>query len=87
MLENKSDLNKEKCKKHIFLDTTQLGYKTVLMLSQTSTYKSKCVSKYSFPRNFLSFEGEFSNPISSLNDDSETFKGFRKNGGFDYIPY
>ena len=87
MLENKSDLNKEKSKKDIFLDTTQLGYKTVLMLSQTWAYKSKCISKYLFPRKFPSFEGEFSNPISSLNDDSETFKGFRKNGCFDYIPY
>ena len=87
MLENKNDLNKEKSKKDIFLDTTQLGHKTVLMLSQTSAYKSKCISKYLLPRNFLSFEGEFSNLISSLNDDSETFKGFRKNGGFDYTPY
>ena len=25
--------------------------------------------------------------FSYRNDDSEKFKGFRKNGGFDYIPY
>ena len=46
------------------------------MLSETSAYKSQCISKHSRESFFL-LEG---------NSGSEKFKGFRKNGGFDYIP-
>ena len=48
MLDNKSDL-KQRSKKEFFLDATQLDYRAVPMLSQTSAYKSQCISKYLFP--------------------------------------
>ena len=50
LLENKSDLNKKRVKKKIFfLDATQLDYRTVPMLSQTSACKFQCITKYLFP--------------------------------------
>ena len=55
------------------------------MLSETSAYKSQCISKYSRESFFL-LNGNSVIRISYSNDDLEKFKGFRKNGGFDYIP-
>ena len=75
LLENKNYLNKEKSKKEIFLDATQLDYRTVPMLSQTSA-----ICNLSAYLNIYSREGFF---LSKWN----SFKGLRKNGGFDYIPY
>ena len=43
------------------------------------------LSKY--PReSFFLLKGNSAIRFSYWNDDSEKFKGFRKNGGFDYIP-
>ena len=55
------------------------------MLSQTSSYKSQCISKYSLESFFL-LEGNSAIRFSYWNDDAEKFKWCRKNGGFDYIP-
>ena len=54
------------------------------MLSETSAYKSHCITKY-FPESFFLLQENSAIRFSYLNDDSEKFKGFRKNGGFDYI--
>ena len=73
MLENKSDLNKDKVsllnkekskKKEIFLDVTQLDYSTVTMLSRES---------------FFLLKGNSAIQFYYWNDDSEKFKKFRKN--------
>ena len=56
------------------------------MLSETSAHKSQCIPKYSRESFFL-LKGNLSIRFSYWNDDSEKLKGFRKNGGFDYIPY
>ena len=47
----------------MFLDATQLDYKTVPMLSETSALISQCKSKYLFPWKHLSFERELSHPV------------------------
>ena len=55
---------REKSKKDIFSDATQLDESlAVTMLSETTAYKSQCIFKYLFLWKFLSFEGEFSNPV------------------------
>ena len=55
------------------------------MVSETLVYKSQCISKYSRESFFL-LKGNSAIRFSYWNDDSEKFKGFRKYGGFDYIP-
>ena len=54
----------------------------VPMLSETSPYKSQCISKYSREIFFL-LKRYSAIRFSYWNDDPEKFKGFRKNGGFD----
>ena len=36
---------------------------------------------------FFLLKGNSAIRFSNRNNDSEKFKGFRRNGGFDYIPY
>ena len=36
---------------------------------------------------FILLKGNSAIRFSNRNNDSEKFKGFRRNGGFDYIPY
>ena len=80
------DLNKEKSKKEIFRMLRNLTKAWLVpMLSETSAYKSQCISKYSREIFFL-LKRYSAIRFSYWNDDSEKFKGFRKNGGFDYIP-
>ena len=59
---------------------------TVPTLSETSVYKSKCISKYS-RESFFFLKGNLAIRFTYWNDDSGKFEGFRKNGGFDYIAF
>ena len=86
MKTQKRDSNKEKSKKEIFSYATQLDQSlTVLILPGTTTYKSQCISKYSRESFFL-LKGNSTIRFSYRDDNSEKFKRFRKDGGFDYTP-